>query len=207
MYNKIDYTLLKPFATKQEIVNLCKIAIEKGCASVCIPSHYVHEMHTLFPELTICTVIGFPFGNCTTATKTTEAWIALTDGAKEIDMVINISEVKNHRWDYVLYDIKRVVEEAKYHQAIVKVILETCYLTEAEIVKCCLLASEAGADFVKTSTGYGTAGADFKTVELMVNTCQFLNLKVKASGGIKTREEVEKYLALGVDRIGMSKLF
>lgn len=207
MYEKIDYTLLKPFAKEEEFKTLCETAIEKGCASVCIPSHYVHKMHTLFPELNICTVVGFPFGNCTTTTKITETWSALVDGAKEIDMVINISEVKNHNWDIVLYDIKRVVEEANYHNAIVKVILETCYLTEAEIVKCCLLASEAGADFVKTSTGYGTTGADFETVELMVNTCQFLNLKVKASGGIKTREEVEKYLALGADRIGMSKLF
>ena len=203
IYEHIDYTLLKPTATFEDIYSLCEKAEEKGCASVCIPSYFVSNMGVYFPDLTICTVIGFPFGNSTLETKVAEAKKAIEDGADEIDMVINISELKDSNYKYIKREIDTIREVTKGH--ILKVIIETCYLTNTEIENVVGLIQMTGADYVKTSTGYGTRGASFEDIAIMKSVIHS-DLKIKASGGIRTREEIEKYLELGCDRIGASKL-
>lgn len=204
IYNKIDYTLLKATAMEKEITALCEKAIEKECASVCIPPYYVPFVKEHFPTLTICTVIGFPLGNTTTEDKVHEIKTAIKNGADELDFVVNLNMVKNEKWFSIrneFFNI-RVAAENK----IVKVILETCYLTEEEIATLCEIAIDYNLDFVKTSTGFGTGGATFKDVALMKRVCED-RIKIKASGGIRTKEDAEKFIILGADRLGMSKIF
>ena len=199
----IDYTLLKPTATYSDIYNLCIEAEEKGCASVCIPSHFVKFAHKFFPYLTICTVVGFPLGNSTTNTKIKEAEEAIVNGASEIDVVMNLSEFKEEDYDAVISEIDCI--KCAIGEKILKVIIETCYLNEDEIAMATRIVSESMADYIKTSTGFGTRGASFKDIEI-INSNRSHGLKVKASGGIRTKEEMMKYLVLGCDRIGASKL-
>ena len=203
IYEHIDYTLLKPTATHNDIYELCAEAEKKGCASVCIPSSYVPFARELFPSLTICTVVGFPLGNCSTMTKAYEAREAIKNGADEIDMVINISSVKNGNY----YSVKREIEEVKkiIGNRVLKVIIETCYLDTDEIEIVTRLIDNTRANYVKTSTGFGTRGASFEDIEIIKGAIND-NTKIKASGGIRTLEDMEKYIALGCDRIGASQL-
>ena len=205
IYEHIDYTLLKPTTTYGEIYELCATAVEKGCASVCIPSHFVEFAHKFFPNLTICTVVGFPLGNSTTDTKRHEAMEAICNGASEIDMVMNLSEFEEEDYDYIISEIDTI--KCSIGDKILKVIIETCYLNEDEISLVTKVVDESMADYIKTSTGFGTRGASFKDIELIKSSIDSENgLKIKASGGIRTREEMEKYIALGCDRIGASVL-
>ena len=203
IYEHIDYTLLKPTATLEDIWNLCEKAKEKGCASVCIPSCFVPFVSDHFPTLTVCTVVGFPLGNSTIETKIAETKQAIENGADEIDMVINIGMLKDEKYDYIIEEIERVKRVIPCK--ILKVIIETCYLTEKEIAIATCLVDETHADYIKTSTGFGSRGASFEDILIMKEYIHH-NLKIKASGGIRTKEEMEKYIALGCDRIGASKL-
>ena len=211
IYEHIDYTLLKPTATNNDIWNLCEKAMKKGCASVCIPSHFVPFVYEFFPTLTICTVVGFPLGNCSYRTKITEAIEAICSGANEIDIVMNISLFKNGNYQAVeeeiddfCIDIEEKANELE-EEITVKVIIETCYLTDEEIAIATRIVDKSLADYVKTSTGFGTRGASFKDIEIMKANIHN-DTKIKASGGIRTREDMEKYLELGCDRIGASQL-
>ena len=199
----IDYTLLKATASRNEIFNLCKTAIAENCASVCIPSSFVKEMSENFPKLNICTVVGFPLGNSSTLTKMEEAKVAVADGANEIDMVINISKMKEEDYDYIEAEIECV--RNAIGDKILKVIIETCYLTKEEIAIATQIVDNSSADYVKTSTGFGIYGARVEDVEIMVNNIKN-GTKVKASGGIRTEEDMRKYLEMGCDRIGASTL-
>lgn len=208
IYEHIDYTLLKPTATNNDIWNLCEKAIEKDCASVCIPSHFVPFVYEFFPTLPICTVVGFPLGNCSYRTKVTEAIEAIHSGADEIDMVMNISLFKSGNYQAVKEEIDDLcidIKENTKEEITVKVIIETCYLTDKEIAIATRIVDESNADYVKTSTGFGTRGASFE--DIMIMKANIHNgTKVKASGGIRTKEDMMKYIALGCDRIGASKL-
>ena len=207
IYEHIDYTLLKATATNNDIWNLCEEAVEKGCASVCIPSHYVGFVYDFFPTLKICTVVGFPLGNCNTMAKVKEAESAVYDGANEIDMVINIGDMKNGNYHLIKKEIDTISERIKKIDDGVnlKVIIETCYLTNEEIAIATRIVDESDADYVKTSTGFGSRGASFKDIEIIKANIHNYT-KIKASGGIRTKKDMEKYLELGCDRIGASKL-
>jgi len=211
IYEHIDYTLLKATATYEDIAELCRKAEEKNCASVCIPSYFVPFVADHFPTLTICTVVGFPLGNVSTETKVAETKWAIANGANEIDMVINISEMKNGNYESVDDDIAEVIyaiEEMGSHldkEIILKVIIETCYLTDKEIAIATRIVDESGADYVKTSTGFGSRGASFDDVLIMKANISN-DTMIKASGGIRTKEDMMKYLMLGCERIGASKL-
>lgn len=204
IYEHIDYTLLKPTATYNDIWNLCKEAEEKDCASVCIPPHFVRFVGECFPNLMICTVVGFPFGNLTTETKVAETEQAIIDGADEIDMVINIGELKNNNYWFIKDEIEKVFK-AMNHYGVLKVIIETCYLTDEEIAIATRIVDESPADYVKTSTGFGTRGASFKDIEI-IKANIYDRTKIKASGGIRTAEDMERYIEMGCDRIGASVL-
>ena len=198
----IDHTLLKPFCTWEQIDNLCKEAIQYHTASVCVPSCYVKRIKEAYPtNLTICTVVGFPLGYCNSEAKAKETQQALADGADEIDMVINITDVKNGDYDKVEREIALLKEICG--EKVLKVIIETCYLTEEEKIAMCKAVTNAGADYIKTSTGFGTAGADLKDIELMKENIGS-DVKIKAAGGIRTKEAMEQYLAAGGSRIGSS---
>ena len=207
IYEHIDYTLLKATATYKDIWNLCKEAEEKGCASVCIPSCYVPFVLDFFPMVNICTVVGFPLGNSTTEAKIKEAECAVYDGANEVDMVINIADMKNGNYHLIKKEIDTISERIRKIDdgVILKVIIETCYLTNEEIAIATRIVDESDADYVKTSTGFGTRGASFEDIEIIKKNIHN-GTKIKASGGIRTKEEMEKYLELGCDRIGASKL-
>ncbi len=206
IYEHIDYTLLKATATLNDIWNLCEEAKEKGCASVCIPSHFVSFVADHFPTLKVCTVVGFPLGNSTIDTKVAEALEAIENGAKEIDMVINIGEFKNGNYDYIQNELDSMCFAIQMNStAILKVIIETCYLTDEEIAIATRIVDESFADYVKTSTGFGTRGASFEDIMIMKENIHN-DTKIKASGGIRTKEDMMKYIALGCDRIGASKL-
>lgn len=199
----IDHTQLKPFATWDMIKSLCDEAIEYKTASVCIPPSYVKKVaETYGDQLTICTVIGFPNGYNTTAVKVFEAKEAVKEGADEIDMVINIGAMKDHHFDDVKAEIKAV--KAGIGDKILKVIVETCYLTKEEKIKVCQLVTEAGADFIKTSTGFGTGGATLEDIKLFSENIG-PNVKMKAAGGISTLEDLNAFLDLGCERIGTSR--
>ena len=207
IYEHIDYTLLKATATSKDIWNLCEKAVEKGCASVCIPSCYVNVCN-FFPTLKICTVVGFPLGNCNTIAKVKEAEYAVYHGASEIDMVINIGDMKNGNYHLIKEEIETIyktINRIDGRKIILKVIIETCYLTDEEIAIATRIVDESSADYVKTSTGFGTRGASFKNIEIMKANIH-KGTKIKASGGIRTREDMEKYLEMGCDRIGASTL-
>ena len=205
----VDHTLLKQTATWEDIKQICDDGIKYGCASVCIPqtyvnhaAHYVAEQqHYGFGQLPICTVIGFPNGYMTTATKEFETKDALANGADEIDMVINLGMVKNQEYSQVTEEI-RLLKEATGDK-ILKVIIENCYLTEEEKIRMCEAVTEAGADFIKTSTGFGTGGATLEDVILMKQHVG-PNVKIKAAGGIRSKEDMELYIGAGCSRIGTS---
>lgn len=200
-YKYIDHTQLKAFATWEDIEKLCSEAIQYGTASVCVPPCYIKRIHEKYPDLNVCTVVGFPLGYSVTEAKEAETRAALADGANEIDMVINISHVKNGDFDLVEQEIRRLKEIVG--EKILKVIIETCYLTEEEKVRMCEIVTEAGADYIKTSTGFGTGGATLEDI------CLFKEhvgeqVKIKAAGGVKTVEDMEAFIAKGADRIGSS---
>ena len=202
----VDLTNLKTTATLSDIEDLIERAVSNGCASVCIPPCYVRDGARISAgRLKICTVIGFPNGYSTTATKVFESADACDNGASEIDMVININSVKNGDYDSVLYEIRTIADTVHSKSAILKVIIETCALTEDEKVRLCSIVTEAGADFIKTSTGFGSAGATVPDVALMSSSVGD-NVRVKAAGGIRTREDAQKMIDAGASRIGASNL-
>lgn len=201
----IDHTLLKPEATEDEIKVLCEEARKYIFASVCVNPCYVALCSQLLKgtPVKVCTVIGFPLGANTTETKRFEAEQAIEQGATEIDMVINIGRLKAGDFDYVFNDVNKVVLAAKRNQAVCKVILETALLTDEEKIKACLICKKAGADFVKTSTGFSKGGATVGDIALMKYVVGSA-VGVKASGGIRTREDADAMIAVGADRIGAS---
>lgn len=200
----IDHTLLKADAKDDEVLKLCKEAKEYGFFSVCINPSFIElaKKELEKSDVKVCTVIGFPLGATTTETKEFETKDAINKGAHEIDMVINISRLKAKDYEYTLKDIKAVVNAAK-DKALVKVIIETCLLTDEEKVKACEIAKEAGADFVKTSTGFSTGGATKEDIALMRKTVGD-GMGVKASGGVRTYEDAVKMIENGASRIGAS---
>ncbi len=201
----IDHTLLKANATKAEIVKLVEEAKEFSFASVCINPVWVHTAAELLadtPEVKVCTVIGFPLGAATPESKAFETKNAIENGADEVDMVINIGALKDKQDDLVERDIRAVVEAAK-GKALVKVIIETCLLTNEEKVRACELSVKAGADFVKTSTGFSTGGATVEDIRLMRQTVG-PEIGVKASGGVRSREDALAMVEAGATRLGAS---
>jgi deoxyribose-phosphate aldolase len=200
--SRVDHTLLKATASWDEITNLCDEALGYKTASVCIPPAYVKPVFAEYAsDLVICTVIGFPLGYTFTDVKVLEAEKAIANGASEIDMVINIADVKNGAFASVLDEIKAVKKACG--DKILKVIVETCYLNEEEKKRLCGIVTEAGADFIKTSTGFGTAGATLDDIYLFKEYIG-LGVKIKAAGGIKTREDLEAFINAGAARIGTS---
>lgn len=198
----IDHTQLKAFATWEDVQKLCEEAITYETASVCIPPCYVRRVsETYGNRLTICTVVGFPLGYSVTEAKLAETRQAIADGAQEIDMVINISDVKNGDYDKVEQEIIALKQECGNH--ILKVIIETCYLTEEEKIAMCRVVTNAGADFIKTSTGFGTAGACIEDIRLFKENIGEA-VRIKAAGGVNSREDFEAFLGEGCDRIGSS---
>lgn len=204
----IDHTLLKATATEEQIKQLCKEAIEYNFKTVCVPTCYVQIAHDLLQDtkIGITTVVGFPLGNETPTTKAFQAKEAVISGATDIDTVINIGALKDKKYDYVLSDIEQVVKASKQANAstIVKVIIETCYLTKEEIEKATELVIKAGADFVKTSTGFGTGGANLEDVQIMKKVAGD-KIKVKASGGISDAQTASDMIEAGAERLGVSK--
>lgn len=197
----VDHTLLKAAASWEEIRKLCDEAVKYQTASVCVPSSSVKKIRENYPRLTICTVVGFPLGNGNSESKVEETIHALDDGADEIDMVINIGAVKNKNYDLVTEEIavlKEIMEDK-----ILKVIVETCYLTEEEKIRLCECVTKGGADYIKTSTGFGTEGASLSDIALFRKHIG-KNVKIKAAGGIRTKEDMEAFLTAGADRIGAS---
>lgn len=200
----IDHTLLKPDACEEGVRKLCQEALEYKFASVCINPGYVQLCADLLKgsEVKVCTVIGFPLGATTSDAKAFETRDAISKGAQEVDMVINVGKLKDKDLDYVKKDIEAVVNEAK-GKALTKVIIETCLLNNEEKVTACKIAKEAGADFVKTSTGFSTGGATFEDIKLMRETVG-ANMGVKASGGVRSYEDTMKMIEAGATRIGAS---
>lgn len=201
----IDHTLLKPEATSDDIIKLCEEAKQYKFKAVCVNPCYVGlcKEHLLNSDVKIATVIGFPLGANTIETKVYETENALVNGAEEIDMVINIGKLKSGDFDYVYNEIREVVNKANERKAIVKVIIETCLLTDDEKIKACELAKKANANFVKTSTGFSTGGATVEDVRLMKKVVGG-DLEVKASGGIRDLETFKKMIEAGATRIGTS---
>jgi len=201
----IDHTLLKADATPAQVEALCHEAREHGFASVCVNAFFVPRASKLLKGsgVKVCTVVGFPLGASPTSVKLAETTWALERGAQEIDMVISIAGVKAREWDYVEDDIRQLAEACHKSGAILKVILEMCLLTQEEKIHCCELAWRAGADFVKTSTGFSTGGATVADVELM-RTVVGSNLGIKASGGIKDTAFAQELIAKGATRLGTS---
>lgn len=202
--NKVDHTLLAQTATWEEIREILDDAMKYHTASACIPAAYVKQVAEYVQgRLPICTVIGFPNGYHTTAVKVFETKDAVANGASEIDMVINIGFLKDKRYKEIEEEIRQV--HAACDGRILKVIIETCLLTEEEKIKMCEIVTKAGAEFIKTSTGFSTGGATFADVELMRKHVG-ANVKVKAAGGIASFADAEKFVDLGADRLGTSRL-
>lgn len=199
----IDHTILKATASSADVQKLCEEAIEHEFYSVCINGCYVADAKHLLQgtDVKVAAVVGFPLGAMTTASKVFEAKEAIENGASEIDMVINVAKLKDGEFDYVENEI-RLIKEAIGNN-VLKVIIETCYLTDEEKVKACELSLVAKADFVKTSTGFGTGGATYEDVKLMKSVVGD-NAKVKASGGVRDKETAQKYVDLGAERLGTS---
>jgi deoxyribose-phosphate aldolase len=198
----IDHTLLKAFSTWDQIKALCDDAVEYKTASVCIPPSFVKRAKETYGDaLNVCTVIGFPLGYNTTAVKAFEVREAILGGASEVDMVINIGALKDKDYDYVQNEIAELKKAAG--DRVLKVIVETCYLTEEEKAKVCELVTNAGADYIKTSTGFGTGGATIEDINLFKAHIG-PSVKMKASGGVKTVEDLEMFLDAGCERIGTS---
>lgn len=203
MLGRVDHTQLKAFATWEDVRKLCDEAIEYHTASVCVPPSYIKRIHDTYGErINICTVVGFPLGYSVTEAKLAEVKQALADGCSEIDMVVNIGDVKNGQYEKVEREIRTIKEACGEH--ILKVIIETCYLTKEEKIAMCKAVTNAGADYIKTSTGFGTGGATREDIELFKKHIG-PNVKIKAAGGIATLEDLEMYISLGCDRVGTSK--
>lgn len=216
--SKVDHTVLKATAAWADVKKICEEALKYKMASVCIPPSFVARAHEAFPELNVCTVIGFPLGYNSTKVKVAEAEDALANGANEIDMVVNLGDVKDGAFDKVTEEIAALKKACVSHSGtasgtgspsgstsakILKVIIETCYLTEDEKIKLCECVTKAGADFIKTSTGFGSAGAQLADIELFKKHIG-ANVKIKAAGGIRTREAIEAFISAGCSRIGCS---
>jgi deoxyribose-phosphate aldolase len=200
----VDHTLLLQTSTWEEIRQLCDDAMKYGTASVCIPPCYVKQAKEYMQDrMKVCTVIGFPNGNHTTATKVFETKDAVANGADEIDMVINVGMLKARNYDYVLNEIKEI--KAACQGRLLKVIIETCLLTDEEKIKMCELVTESGADYIKTSTGFSTAGATFADVALFAEHVG-PEVKIKAAGGISSMADAEKFVELGASRLGTSRI-
>lgn len=201
---KVDHTLLKPESTWEQIKEICDDGIKYKTASVCIPPSFVKQAAEYVEgRLPICTVIGFPNGYNTTEIKCAEAAQAVKEGASEIDMVINIGWVKEQRWDDLFREINKVKDSSDGR--LLKVIVETCLLTDEEIKKITEVVSLSKAEFIKTSTGFSTEGATFHAVQLFAENV-FNGTKIKAAGGISSMEDAEKFIALGADRLGTSRI-
>ena len=207
----VDHTLLKQTATWEDIKQICDDGIKYGCASVCIPqtyvnhaAHYVAEQqHYGFGQLPICTVIGFPNGYTPSGIKCMEAESAVADGATEIDMVINLGWVKDRKWDELLSEIKAIKEACR--GKLLKVIIECCFLTDEEKIKLCEIVTASGADYIKTSTGFGGGGATREDVALFAKHVG-PNVKIKAAGGIANLQDAEDFINLGASRLGTSRI-
>lgn len=199
----IDHTILKATASSADVQKLCAEAIEHEFYSVCVNGCYVADAKHLLQgtDVKVAAVVGFPLGAMTTAAKVFEAKEAVENGASEIDMVINVAKLKDGEFDYVENEIRQIKEAIRDN--VLKVIIETCYLTDEEKVKACELSLVAKADFVKTSTGFGTDGATYEDVKLMKSVVGD-NAKVKASGGVRDKETAQKYVDLGAERLGTS---
>lgn len=204
LLSHVDHTLLAQTATWAEIRAICDDGVKYGCASVCIPASYVKQAaEYLGDRCAVCTVIGFPNGYSTTAAKVFEAKDAIANGAAEIDMVINIGWAKDSRWEDMLAEIKALREACE--GKVLKVIIETCLLTDEEKIKLCEIVSEAKADYIKTSTGFSTAGATREDVALFAAHVA-PDIKIKAAGGIASLQDAEDFIALGADRLGTSRI-
>ena len=202
--SKCDHTLLLQQSTWAEIQAICDDGMKFKTASVCIPASYVKQAKEYVGEkLAICTVIGFPNGYSTTAVKCFEASDAVDNGADEIDMVINIGWAKDGKWDAITAEIAAIKRSCK--GKLLKVIIETCLLTDEEKIRLCKCVSDSGADYIKTSTGFSKAGATFADVELFAKHVA-PHVKIKAAGGISSLEDAEKFIALGADRLGTSRI-
>lgn len=198
----IDHTLLTAAASWEEIKTVCDEAVKNRTASVCVPPSYVKRISDAYGDtLNICTVIGFPLGFHTTEVKAFELKQAISNGANEVDMVVNLGDVKNGDFDKVTREIRALKEAAGNH--VLKVIIETCCLTRDEKIRLCRCVTEGGADYIKTSTGFGTAGAKLEDIRLFKEHIG-ANVKIKAAGGVRTREDLEQFLEAGCDRIGTS---
>ena len=194
----VDHTLLKPVATWEDIQKICDESIEYNTASICIPACYISRINEKYGDkVNICTVVGFPVGYSTTEAKVLEAKQAIENGANEVDMVINISDVKNGDYDKVTAEIKAIKEAVG--DKILKVIIETCFLTEEEKIAMCKCVTDAKADYIKTSTGFGTAGATIEDIKLFKQHIGE-NVKIKAAGGVKTVEDLEMFINEGCER-------
>lgn len=201
--SRVDHTLLKANATWPQIQKLCQEAIKNNTASVCINTCYVKQaVEFMAGRIPVCCVVGFPLGAMDTASKVFEAKTAIENGAAEVDMVINIGRLKNGEYDYVRQEIAAIKQAIG--DKVLKVIIETCLLTDAEKEIMCDIVPEAGADYIKTSTGFSTGGATFADIELFAR-CVKGRCKIKAAGGISTVEDMEKFIALGADRLGTSR--
>ncbi len=204
IFHAVDHTLLAQEATWGQIQQICDDAIRYGTASVCIPPSYVAAAKEYVGgRMKVCTVIGFPNGYNTTAAKVFETEDALENGADEIDMVINIGDLKDKRYEKILEEIRSIKAVCGEH--ILKVIIETCLLTEEEKIKMCRLVTEAGADFIKTSTGFSKAGATFEDIALFSRHIG-PGVKMKAAGGISSFADAEKFMELGAERLGTSRI-
>ena len=202
--SRVDHTLLAQGATWNEIKAICDDGIKYGCASVCIPASYVKQAAGYVDgKIAVCTVIGFPNGYDTTAAKCFEAADAVKNGASEVDMVINIGWVKDGLYDKVLDEIRQI--KAACGGKLLKVIIETCLLTDDEKIKMCEIVSDSGADYIKTSTGFSTGGATFHDVELFAKHVK-PGVKIKAAGGISSLDDAEKFIELGASRLGTSRV-
>ena len=198
----VDHTLLKAFATWEDIQKLCDEAIQYQTASVCIPPCYIKRIHDTYGDkINICTVVGFPLGYSTTKAKIAEVEQALADGVSEVDMVINITDVKNGNYKAVEEEIAQLKKAVG--NKVLKVIIETCYLTEEEKIQMCKAVTQAGADYIKTSTGFGTGGATMEDIKLFKAHIG-PSVKMKAAGGVKTVSDMEQFINEGCDRIGTS---
>ncbi len=200
---RVDHTLLKPEATWPQIRQICDEALANHTASICINTCYVKQAaEYLAGRIPVCCVVGFPLGAMDTASKVFEAKTAIANGASEVDMVINIGRLKNKEYDYVRNEISAIKQAIG--DKVLKVIIETCLLTQEEKEIMCDIVPEAGADYIKTSTGFSTGGATFEDIELFAR-CVAGRCKIKAAGGISTREDMERFVALGADRLGTSR--
>lgn len=204
IFSKVDHTLLTQTATWEEIRQICDDAVKYGTASVCIPPAHVKQAHAyLGDQMKVCTVIGFPNGYNTTAVKEFETRDAIANGAQEIDMVINLGWVKEGRFDLIEEEIRTLKKACQGN--VLKVIIETCLLTEEEKIKMCETVTRAGADFIKTSTGFSTAGATFTDVKLFAEHVGE-GVKIKAAGGISSFADAEEFISLGASRLGTSRI-